>query len=108
MHIPTSVPGYSCDKTVNRREKNGNLLTISRPTVIKLYNQYMGGVDISDQRVATYRRHMKRLTWYLQLFHHMFRLSVIQSYIIIAVGRMRQRLPSFPVLFYGVSPYISL
>ena len=28
--------------------------------------------------------------------------------IIIAVGRMRQRLPSFPVLFYGVSPYISL
>ena len=28
--------------------------------------------------------------------------------IIIAVGRMRQRLPSFPVLLYGVSPYISL
>ena len=28
--------------------------------------------------------------------------------IIIAVGRMRQRLPSFPVLFYGVSSYISL
>ena len=28
--------------------------------------------------------------------------------IIIAVGRMRQRLPSFPVLFYGVSPYVSL
>ena len=28
--------------------------------------------------------------------------------IIIAVGRMRQRLPSFPVLFYGLSPYISL
>ena len=28
--------------------------------------------------------------------------------IIIAVGRMRQRLPSFPVLLYGVYPYISL
>ena len=69
-------------KTLNRREKNRNLTTISRPTVIKLYNQYMGGVDISDQRVATYRRHMKSLTWYVQLFHHMFRLSVIQSYIV--------------------------
>ena len=42
-------------------------------------------------------------------------LKLIKSYfsnrthiIIIAVGRMRQRLPSFPVLLYGVSPYISL
>ena len=82
VHILTSIPGYTCDKTVNRREKNGNLITISRPTIIQLYNQYMGGVDISDQRVATYRRHMKSLTWYLQLFHNMFRLSVIQSYIV--------------------------
>ena len=28
--------------------------------------------------------------------------------IIIAVGRIRQILPSFPVLLFGVSPYISL
>ena len=32
----------------------------------------------------------------------------LTSLIIIAVGRMRQILPSFPVLLYGVSPYNSL
>ena len=35
-------------------------------------------------------------------------LTILSLIIIIAVGRMRQRLPSFPVLLYGVSPYISL
>ena len=46
VHLLTFIPGYTCDNIVNGREKNGNLITISRLTVIKLYNQYMGGVNI--------------------------------------------------------------
>ena len=30
-----------------------------RPSVIELYNQYMGGVDLADQRVRSYQRSTK-------------------------------------------------
>ena len=43
-----------------------------------------------------------------KIFTHTHKISIDDLIIIIAVGRMRQRLPSFPVLHYGVSPYISL
>ena len=42
----------------------------------------MGGVDLSDQLVASYRRHMKSYTWYLQVFFHLVQLSGVQSYIL--------------------------
>ena len=43
----------------------------------------MGGVDLSDQRVGTYRRHMKSLTFVdIQIFYHFLRLSVVQAFVI--------------------------
>ena len=42
----------------------------------------MCGVDLSDQRVGTYRRHMKFCTWYLQVFFHFLNLCVVQSFLI--------------------------
>ena len=40
----------------------------SRPGVIVLYNTYMGGVDVSDQRAITYARLMKGSVWYYKVF----------------------------------------
>ena len=58
VNLLRNVPGVLGDDTVKRREKrDATEVTISRPEAIALYNTFMGGVDLSDQRVSTYRRH---------------------------------------------------
>ena len=39
-----------------------------RPGIIDLYNTYMGGVDVSDQRAVAYARLMKGSVWYNKVF----------------------------------------
>ena len=63
-------------------KKGGAEVTVSRPSAIELYNMYMGGVDLSHQRVSSYRRHMKSLTWYLQVFFHLVQLSGVQAFLL--------------------------
>ena len=41
---------------------------VNQPSVIYSYNQNMGGVDLSDQRVTTYSRLMKGSVWCLKIF----------------------------------------
>ena len=40
-------------------------IAVRQPSVIAQYNQHMGGVDLSDQRVTTYARLMKGNVWVL-------------------------------------------
>ena len=40
-------------------------IAVRQPSVIAQYNQHMGGVDLSDQRVTTYARLMKGTVWVL-------------------------------------------
>ncbi|XP_014680853.1 PREDICTED: piggyBac transposable element-derived protein 4-like [Priapulus caudatus] len=87
VNLLTNLPGPQVlgDTEVQRREKTKDGVrefAIKKPVAINTYNTYMGGVDLSDQRVSTYRRHMKSLTWYLQIFYHFLRLSVVQAFII--------------------------
>ena len=83
MNLLCNLPGCLGDADVQRRDKRGGAeITVSRPCAIQLYNSFMGGVDLSDQRVSTYRRHMKSLTWYLQVFFHLLQLSGVQAFLL--------------------------
>jgi len=83
VNLLCNVPGCLDDAPVQRRyKKGGGEVTVSRPCAIELYNSYMGGVDLSDQRVSSYRRHMKSLTWYLQVFFHLLQLSAVQAFLL--------------------------
>ena len=83
VNLLCNLPGCLGDADVQRRDKRGGAeITVSRPCAIQLYNSFMGGVDLSDQRVSTYRRHMKSLTWYLQVFFHLLQLSGVQAFLL--------------------------
>ena len=83
VNLLCNIPGCLGDADVQRRDKRtGAEITISRPKAIELYNSFMCGVDLSDQRVATYRRHIKSLTWYMQIYFHMFQLTVVQAFLL--------------------------
>lgn len=42
----------------------------------------MGGVDLADQRIATYKKHLKTSTWYLALFYHCLEQSCLNAFIV--------------------------
>ena len=83
VNLLCNILGWLGDADVQRRDKRtGAKITIGRPKAIKLYSSFICEVDLSDQRVATYRRHIKSLTWYMQIYFHMFQLTAVQAFLL--------------------------
>lgn len=61
-----SVEPMSTAKRYNRKEKKE--VNIQQPNVIKVYNKYMGGVDLHDNGVANYRIGVSGKKWWWPLF----------------------------------------
>lgn len=78
-------PAYS-GETVLRWQKRGDgqfqRVPIPRPTAIGQYNQYMGGVDTSDQMLGTNSVHRKTMRWPITVFQHFVDIAVTNSFII--------------------------
>ena len=45
---------------------------VQRPAIVELYNRFMGGVDMADQRVRSYQCNTKSYVWYTKLFFYFF------------------------------------
>ena len=55
---------------------------VQRPAVVKLYNKYMGGVDLADQRVRSYQRSTQCWVWYMKLFFYLVEVAIMDAYIL--------------------------
>ncbi|KAM3624164.1 uncharacterized protein V6R79_020041 [Siganus canaliculatus] len=55
---------------------------IPRPTSVGEYNQYVGGVDLSDQLIGYYSTARKSVKWYKTVFHHFLDIAATNSYIV--------------------------
>ena len=91
-----SPPGQ--EETVLRRLKDGSRQSVKCPTTVKLYNQFMGGVDMADARRKSYSCSRRSRRWWLRLFYFLVDLSVTNSYI------LAQESPLFPKM--GLKEYI--
>ena len=67
---------------VQRWDKKQKIfLKVSRPEVVKLYNEAMGGVDLLDQLVSLYRTEIRSRKWTLRMITHAFDLAVVNSWL---------------------------
>ncbi|KAM4580374.1 piggyBac transposable element-derived protein 3-like [Odontesthes bonariensis] len=62
-------------------KKKAQFLMVSRPEVIKLYNEAMGGVDLLDQLVSLYRTEIRSKKWTLRMITHAFDMAVVNSWL---------------------------
>ena len=73
------------DSTTKKRRQKGHQdrEEINVPIMVKMYNYYMGGVDLADQLKECYEiDHRAKYTYYLRLFFDMIDTAVCNSFIV--------------------------
>lgn len=67
---------------VSRWDKNKKVYTqVSCPAIVKNYNSFMGGIDICDQLMETYRTWRKTRKWTIKVILHLFDLAIVNSWL---------------------------
>ncbi|XP_071152156.1 piggyBac transposable element-derived protein 4-like [Mytilus edulis] len=54
----------------------------AKPLIVNAYNNFMGGVDLSDQMMAFYNDHRKQTKVWKKIILHMFHRILLNSYIL--------------------------
>lgn len=57
-------------------------MEIPRPIAIEKYNQFMGGVDKSDQYLAYHNVLQKTVRYWKTLFYHMIDVAVVNAFVL--------------------------
>nr|CAH7741965.1 unnamed protein product [Callosobruchus chinensis] len=60
-------------KRFSREQKK--IIQVEQPSIIKKYNENMGGVDRADQNISLYRVGIRGKKWYFCLFAHMLDMA---------------------------------
>ena len=86
VSVLATTPTSKTDENVVQRSVKVNgkweKKDFARPGVIHLYNTYMGGVDLSDQRVVSYARLMKGVVWYYKVFCYLLEVCLSNAHIL--------------------------
>ena len=65
---------------VNKRKKKH--VQVTRPAVIKAYNQHMGGVDLIDMLISLYRINVRSKKYYMKIIFHLIDLSLVNAWLL--------------------------
>lgn len=57
-------------------------IDITQPALIKYYNEGMGGVDVLDKLLSSYRPQLRNKKWYWNLFANALNIAATASWII--------------------------
>ena len=69
--------------TCNRWEKKTKtMIDAPRPTIVKTYKAFMGGVDKADMMLALYKTMLRTRKWYLRIAFHAMSMSVVNAWVI--------------------------
>lgn len=67
---------------VFRKQKDGSRVVTNCPKALAFYNENMGGVDISDQKVKTYEQNRKSSKWWRKVFFKLLMTSIVNAHIV--------------------------
>ncbi|KFM75498.1 PiggyBac transposable element-derived protein 3, partial [Stegodyphus mimosarum] len=62
--------------------KKKKKIDIPQPYLIKMYNEGMGGVDLLDRLLGSYRPTFRSKKWYWNLFSNALNMAVVAGWIL--------------------------
>ena len=82
--LSSALEGMNDTLSVQKREKGSKTKTlVPCPKFVKRYNSRMGGVDLIDQRTASFRLDPKSsVTFYIRIFFNLMDIAYVNSYLI--------------------------
>jgi len=70
------------DRVVKSAKKTfAGYIAIIIPTVVKIYNKFMGGTDSFDQKLYYYKTRLRSKCWPIRIFTHFLEASVVNGHI---------------------------
>lgn len=82
VHMASNFVGVgTCDTAKRWDKKLKKHVDVSRPEVISLYNNGMGGVDLLDQLISYYRVFIRSKKWPLRVIFHFMDFGVCSSWL---------------------------
>lgn len=75
----TSQPLQTCLRYDRKRKEQ---LEVPVPSIVKMHNEHMGGVDLQDQLLAYYIIFFRSGKYYLRLIFHLFDMTVVNSWVV--------------------------
>lgn len=63
-------------------KKTRTTVNVPRPSIVAVYNESMGGVDLMDMLVALYRIQLRSKKWYRRLFFHLLDVVVVNCWLL--------------------------
>ncbi|KAG1674650.1 PiggyBac transposable element-derived protein 3 [Nymphon striatum] len=83
VSLISSFIGATPIDDVRRWDKSKRkFVSVQRPNIVKLYNAYMGGVDLLDGYTSLYKFPMKSRRWYLYLYWHTIMIAVVNAWLL--------------------------
>ena len=70
------------EETVKRKNKDGTTREVPCPQATRLYNMFMGGVDLSDQLRGYYHLRLKSRKFYKYIVWFLIDLAITNAYIL--------------------------
>jgi len=67
-------------QTANRRVKGSSSVPVTQPFMVRRYNEGMGGVDLMDRLLASYRPSIRGKKWWWPLLTNILNLSVVAAW----------------------------
>lgn len=80
--IHAAFNGETIHRKIKTTKGTWDTQTFPCPTPVLKYNQYMGGVDLSDQLIQYYTAQHKTMKWYRKLFLHFLDIAATNAYIL--------------------------
>ena len=90
-------------QTVDRfSKKERKIIQVSRPSIVGLYNQGMGGVDLADCMISLYRIFLRSKKYYQRLIFHLVDMALLNSWNLYKRDAKFLNIPKSKILKYAV------
>lgn len=82
VHLASNFVGIGDTDSAKRWDKKSKkYVEVSRPEIVTVYNNGMGGVDLLDQLISYYRVFIRSKEWALRIIFHFVDFAVCSSWI---------------------------
>ncbi|XP_054290788.1 piggyBac transposable element-derived protein 3-like [Macrosteles quadrilineatus] len=84
VYVSSTYAGIEPKDKAERWDKVAKkYIMVDRPHCVAIYNQFMGGVDLSDRMVAHYPHAMKSKRFYLRIFFYFLNVAIVNAWIVL-------------------------